>query len=200
MFVQRDSKGCSPEQSEAVPAKECPGCGGLHLCKNILLSGACAFLQTRRGCSYPHDLHSEYNLQVLREFGLETLNRLSCVCFCCRATAYYCHRSAMTTIIVVVARATVSVCTSKPSAPPVLGLSSEPCASPQSVSRRTLALKHKADKVTSELLSVPGEQLRYGTRRTMALPRKPKASMDQANLNPTALQLQETPVTSEFAS
>ncbi|KAK7896314.1 hypothetical protein WMY93_021639 [Mugilogobius chulae] len=57
------------------PAKECRGCGGLHLCKNILLSGACAFLQTRRGCSFSHELHTEYNLQVLREFGLETLNR-----------------------------------------------------------------------------------------------------------------------------
>ncbi|KAK7909491.1 hypothetical protein WMY93_014175 [Mugilogobius chulae] len=47
----------------------------------------------------------------------------------------------------------------KPSAPPVLGLSSEPCVPPQSVSRRTLALKPKADKVTSQLLSVPVSSL-----------------------------------------
>ncbi|KAK7909490.1 hypothetical protein WMY93_014174 [Mugilogobius chulae] len=65
----------------------------------------------------------------------------------------------------------------KPSAPPVLGLSSEPCVPPQSVSRRTLALKPKADKVTSQLLSVPGEQPRYGTRRALAPNWRPKARM-----------------------
>ncbi|XP_033831957.1 protein mono-ADP-ribosyltransferase PARP12 [Periophthalmus magnuspinnatus] len=56
-------------------AKECPGCGGLHLCKNALLSGVCPFQQTRRGCSFSHDLNSESNMEVLREFGLEALSR-----------------------------------------------------------------------------------------------------------------------------
>ncbi|XP_055009277.1 mucin-2-like isoform X2 [Boleophthalmus pectinirostris] len=56
-------------------ARECPGCGGLHLCKNVLFTGVCPFLQSRRGCSFSHELHSEYNMEVLREFGLETLNR-----------------------------------------------------------------------------------------------------------------------------
>ncbi|KAJ0057722.1 hypothetical protein NL108_013721 [Boleophthalmus pectinirostris] len=56
-------------------ARECPGCGGLHLCKNVLFTGDCPFQQTRRGCSFSHELHSEYNMEVLREFGLETLSR-----------------------------------------------------------------------------------------------------------------------------
>ncbi|XP_072309640.1 protein mono-ADP-ribosyltransferase PARP12-like [Eucyclogobius newberryi] len=56
-------------------AQECPGCGGLHLCKNLLLSGACHSLQSRRGCSFSHDLRSEYNVEVLMKFGLESLSR-----------------------------------------------------------------------------------------------------------------------------
>uniref|UniRef100_A0A8C6WVS3 PARP12-like CCCH zinc finger tandem domain-containing protein n=1 Tax=Neogobius melanostomus TaxID=47308 RepID=A0A8C6WVS3_9GOBI len=57
--------------------KDCQrvGCEGLHLCKNLLLSGDCQFQQSRRGCSFCHDLKSENNLEVLRSFGLETLKR-----------------------------------------------------------------------------------------------------------------------------
>ncbi|XP_072309372.1 protein mono-ADP-ribosyltransferase PARP12-like [Eucyclogobius newberryi] len=54
---------------------ECAGCGGLHLCLHFLLSGACHFSQRRRGCSFSHDLHSEYNVEVLMKFGLESLSR-----------------------------------------------------------------------------------------------------------------------------
>ncbi|KAK7896315.1 hypothetical protein WMY93_021640 [Mugilogobius chulae] len=54
---------------------DCPGCGNLHLCLRFLYSGTCHFTTFRRSCSFSHDLHSEYNLQVLREFGLETLSR-----------------------------------------------------------------------------------------------------------------------------
>ncbi|KAJ0015569.1 hypothetical protein NQD34_009189 [Periophthalmus magnuspinnatus] len=52
----------------------CPGCGGLHLCRLLFLSGVCPFLQTR-GCSFCHDLRSEYNMEVRREFGLEEMSR-----------------------------------------------------------------------------------------------------------------------------
>ncbi|KAK7896316.1 hypothetical protein WMY93_021641 [Mugilogobius chulae] len=56
-------------------AKECPGCGDLHLCKNFLLSGVCSFSQLRRGCLFSHDLNSVHNMKVLRASGLETLSR-----------------------------------------------------------------------------------------------------------------------------
>uniref|UniRef100_A0A8C6WVK2 C3H1-type domain-containing protein n=1 Tax=Neogobius melanostomus TaxID=47308 RepID=A0A8C6WVK2_9GOBI len=53
--------------------KDCPGsCGHLHLCLAFLFSESCPF---RRGCSFSHDLQSDYNMEVLREFGLEALNR-----------------------------------------------------------------------------------------------------------------------------
>ncbi|KAJ0015571.1 hypothetical protein NQD34_009191 [Periophthalmus magnuspinnatus] len=55
--------------------RECPGCVGLHLCKNFLLSGACHFSQRRRGCLFSHDLDSSHNMEVLRANGLETLTR-----------------------------------------------------------------------------------------------------------------------------
>ncbi|KAM4711720.1 protein mono-ADP-ribosyltransferase PARP12-like [Anableps anableps] len=55
--------------------KDCPGaCGGLHLCKNFLFTGACQFLQ-RRGCSFSHVLNSDYNQRLLIEHGLEGLSR-----------------------------------------------------------------------------------------------------------------------------
>ncbi|XP_072309636.1 protein mono-ADP-ribosyltransferase PARP12 [Eucyclogobius newberryi] len=56
-------------------AKECPGCGDLHLCKNYLLSGVCQFSQLRRGCLFSHDLKSAHNMEVLRANGLEPLSR-----------------------------------------------------------------------------------------------------------------------------
>ncbi|XP_072311158.1 protein mono-ADP-ribosyltransferase PARP12-like [Eucyclogobius newberryi] len=55
--------------------KDCPGCGGLHLCKGFFLTGSCHFSHTRRGCIFSHDLHSHYNGKILTEFGLETLSR-----------------------------------------------------------------------------------------------------------------------------
>ncbi|KAK7886165.1 hypothetical protein WMY93_025786 [Mugilogobius chulae] len=56
--------------------KDCPSCGGLHLCKGFLLTGSCTFSQTRRGCIFSHDLHSPYNERILTEFGLESLSRI----------------------------------------------------------------------------------------------------------------------------
>ncbi|XP_055009278.1 protein mono-ADP-ribosyltransferase PARP12 isoform X2 [Boleophthalmus pectinirostris] len=56
-------------------AKECPGCGDLHLCKVFLLSGSCKFTQLRRGCLFSHDMNSDHNVRVLRANGLETLSR-----------------------------------------------------------------------------------------------------------------------------
>ncbi|XP_026182494.2 protein mono-ADP-ribosyltransferase PARP12 [Mastacembelus armatus] len=56
--------------------KECLGtCRGLHLCKNILFSGTCHFVRMRGGCSFSHELNSEYNTTILREHELESLSR-----------------------------------------------------------------------------------------------------------------------------
>lgn len=55
--------------------KGCEGCGGLHLCKGFFFTGSCQFSLTRRGCIFSHDLHSEYNEKILKNFELETLSR-----------------------------------------------------------------------------------------------------------------------------
>uniref|UniRef100_A0A3B4BB05 Poly [ADP-ribose] polymerase n=1 Tax=Periophthalmus magnuspinnatus TaxID=409849 RepID=A0A3B4BB05_9GOBI len=52
--------------------ENCPGCGSLHIC---LWCDTCDCLFYRRGCSFSHDLNSESNMEVLREFGLEALSR-----------------------------------------------------------------------------------------------------------------------------
>ncbi|XP_038156248.1 protein mono-ADP-ribosyltransferase PARP12 [Cyprinodon tularosa] len=55
--------------------KDCPGdCRSLHLCKNFLFSGTCHFL-LRRGCSFSHELNSDYNQRLLKEHELDCLNR-----------------------------------------------------------------------------------------------------------------------------
>uniref|UniRef100_A0A8C3TW42 Poly(ADP-ribose) polymerase family member 12 n=1 Tax=Catharus ustulatus TaxID=91951 RepID=A0A8C3TW42_CATUS len=55
----------------------CPGqCGRLHICNKImpviLLLG---FLSSRKGCRFVHDFHSDHNLRVLKQYGLESLSR-----------------------------------------------------------------------------------------------------------------------------
>ncbi|CAL1568972.1 unnamed protein product [Knipowitschia caucasica] len=55
--------------------KMCSGCRGLHVCKKLLLTGDCLFQHTRRGCHFSHDLQSEDNMELLSEFGLQTLCR-----------------------------------------------------------------------------------------------------------------------------
>ncbi|KAK1906096.1 Protein mono-ADP-ribosyltransferase PARP12 [Dissostichus eleginoides] len=56
--------------------KDCPGaCTGLHLCKNVLLTGSCPFTRTRTGCRFSHFLDSPHNAEKLTEHGLESLTR-----------------------------------------------------------------------------------------------------------------------------
>lgn len=38
----------------------------------ILISG---FLSSRKGCRFVHSFHSDHNLRVLKQYGLENLNR-----------------------------------------------------------------------------------------------------------------------------
>ncbi|XP_064369975.1 protein mono-ADP-ribosyltransferase PARP12-like isoform X1 [Dromaius novaehollandiae] len=52
----------------------CEGqCGRLHLCK-YHLKGVCRNQQARKECRFVHNFHSEHNLCVLKQYGLENLN------------------------------------------------------------------------------------------------------------------------------
>ncbi|XP_053912134.1 protein mono-ADP-ribosyltransferase PARP12 [Cuculus canorus] len=52
----------------------CDGrCGRLHLCK-YHLRGLCRNQQARKECKFVHNFHSDHNLNVLKQYGLETLN------------------------------------------------------------------------------------------------------------------------------
>ncbi|KAM4901754.1 protein mono-ADP-ribosyltransferase PARP12-like isoform 2-T2 [Sylvia borin] len=52
----------------------CPGhCGRLHLCK-YHLKGFCRNQVARKGCKFVHNFHSDHNLRVLKQYGLENLN------------------------------------------------------------------------------------------------------------------------------
>ncbi|XP_056197982.1 protein mono-ADP-ribosyltransferase PARP12-like isoform X3 [Falco biarmicus] len=52
----------------------CEGkCGRLHLCK-YHLKGFCRNQQARRECKFIHNFHSDHNLCVLKQYGLENLN------------------------------------------------------------------------------------------------------------------------------
>ncbi|RMC03014.1 hypothetical protein DUI87_20207 [Hirundo rustica rustica] len=52
----------------------CPGqCGRLHLCK-YHLKGFCRNQLARKGCKFVHNFHSDHNLRVLKQYGLENLN------------------------------------------------------------------------------------------------------------------------------
>ncbi|NWI40550.1 PAR12 polymerase, partial [Picathartes gymnocephalus] len=52
----------------------CPGqCGLLHLCK-YHLKGFCRNQLARKGCKFVHNFHSDHNLHVLKQYGLENLN------------------------------------------------------------------------------------------------------------------------------
>ncbi|XP_024150472.1 protein mono-ADP-ribosyltransferase PARP12 [Oryzias melastigma] len=56
--------------------KNCLGtCGGLHLCKNVLLTGSCSYSRQGRVCHFSHELNSALNESLLREHGLESLSR-----------------------------------------------------------------------------------------------------------------------------
>ncbi|XP_040886394.1 protein mono-ADP-ribosyltransferase PARP12 [Toxotes jaculatrix] len=56
--------------------RDCQGtCGKLHLCKNFLFSGSCAFSLLRRGCNFSHELNSDHNNVILRKHDLENLSR-----------------------------------------------------------------------------------------------------------------------------
>ncbi|XP_056368010.1 protein mono-ADP-ribosyltransferase PARP12-like isoform X1 [Oenanthe melanoleuca] len=55
----------------------CPGqCGQLHLCK-YHLKGFCRnqVASSRKVCRFVHDFHSDHNLRVLKQYGLENLSR-----------------------------------------------------------------------------------------------------------------------------
>ncbi|RLW00162.1 hypothetical protein DV515_00009211 [Chloebia gouldiae] len=52
----------------------CPGqCGQLHICK-YHLKGFCRNQLARKGCKFVHSFHSDHNLHVLKQYGLENLN------------------------------------------------------------------------------------------------------------------------------
>ncbi|XP_068800830.1 protein mono-ADP-ribosyltransferase PARP12 isoform X2 [Struthio camelus] len=52
----------------------CEGqCGRLHLCK-YHLKGVCRNQRARKECKFVHNFHSEHNLYVLKQYGLENLN------------------------------------------------------------------------------------------------------------------------------
>ncbi|XP_074930747.1 protein mono-ADP-ribosyltransferase PARP12-like [Phalacrocorax aristotelis] len=52
----------------------CEGqCGRLHLCK-FHLKGLCRNQQARKECKFVHNFHSDHNLYVLKQNGLEKLN------------------------------------------------------------------------------------------------------------------------------
>ncbi|XP_020346581.1 protein mono-ADP-ribosyltransferase PARP12 [Oncorhynchus kisutch] len=55
-------------------SSDCQGCRNLHFCKRFLL-GDCPFSRRRGGCRFNHDLTSGDNSRVLKEHGLEELNR-----------------------------------------------------------------------------------------------------------------------------
>ncbi|NXQ87462.1 PAR12 polymerase, partial [Nyctibius grandis] len=53
----------------------CEGkCGRLHLCK-YHLKGLCRNQQARKECRFVHNFYSDHNLRVLKQYGLENLNR-----------------------------------------------------------------------------------------------------------------------------
>ncbi|NXL35712.1 PAR12 polymerase, partial [Glaucidium brasilianum] len=53
----------------------CEGkCGRLHLCK-YHLKGLCRNQQPRKECRFIHNYHSDHNLNVLKQYGLEYLNK-----------------------------------------------------------------------------------------------------------------------------
>ncbi|NWV20087.1 PAR12 polymerase, partial [Origma solitaria] len=55
-------------------AAGCPGqCGRLHLCK-YYLKGFCRNQLARKECRFVHNFHSDHNLRVLKQYGLENLN------------------------------------------------------------------------------------------------------------------------------
>ncbi|NXD19140.1 PAR12 polymerase, partial [Spelaeornis formosus] len=52
----------------------CPGqCGQLHFCK-YHLKGFCRNQLARKGCRFVHNIHSDHNLNVLRQYRLENLS------------------------------------------------------------------------------------------------------------------------------
>ncbi|RVE56329.1 hypothetical protein OJAV_G00220130 [Oryzias javanicus] len=56
--------------------KTCLGtCGGLHLCKNYLLTGDCSYSRQGRVCHFSHELNSALNQSRLQEHGLQSLSR-----------------------------------------------------------------------------------------------------------------------------
>ncbi|XP_029617187.1 protein mono-ADP-ribosyltransferase PARP12 [Salmo trutta] len=55
-------------------SSDCQGCRNLHFCKRFLL-GDCPFSRRRGGCRFNHDLTSGDNSRILKEHGLEELNR-----------------------------------------------------------------------------------------------------------------------------
>ncbi|NXU50419.1 PAR12 polymerase, partial [Turnix velox] len=53
----------------------CEGqCGRLHLCK-YYLKGLCRNEMARKECKFVHNFHSDHNLCILKQYGLESLNR-----------------------------------------------------------------------------------------------------------------------------
>ncbi|XP_029486272.1 protein mono-ADP-ribosyltransferase PARP12-like isoform X1 [Oncorhynchus nerka] len=55
-------------------SKDCQGCRNLHFCKRFML-GDCPFRRRRGGCRFNHDMTSGENSRILKEHGLEELNR-----------------------------------------------------------------------------------------------------------------------------
>uniref|UniRef100_A0A4W5Q9V1 Si:ch73-252i11.1 n=1 Tax=Hucho hucho TaxID=62062 RepID=A0A4W5Q9V1_9TELE len=55
-------------------SNNCQGCRNLHFCKRFML-GDCPFSRRRGGCRFNHDLTSGDNSRILKEHGLEELNR-----------------------------------------------------------------------------------------------------------------------------
>ncbi|XP_038833876.1 protein mono-ADP-ribosyltransferase PARP12-like isoform X2 [Salvelinus namaycush] len=55
-------------------SKDCQGCRNLHFCKRFML-GDCPFSRRRGGCRFNHDMTSGENSRILKEHGLEELNR-----------------------------------------------------------------------------------------------------------------------------
>ncbi|XP_068611422.1 protein mono-ADP-ribosyltransferase PARP12 [Brachionichthys hirsutus] len=75
---------CSPFGQQKVVARSklrlcrargCPGaCGGLHLCKSVLFGDSCQSSESRRECTFCHELDSDHNQKVLKDSELESLS------------------------------------------------------------------------------------------------------------------------------
>nr|ACO14534.1 Poly polymerase 12 [Esox lucius] len=55
-------------------SQDCHGCRNLHFCKRFLF-GECPFVQRRGGCRFSHELTSGNNRIILKENGLEKLDK-----------------------------------------------------------------------------------------------------------------------------